>query len=410
VRAQSPASAPFALKSGDTVVFYGDSITDQRQYTVFTEAYAVTRFPNLDVKFVHSGWGGDRVTGGGGGPIDLRLERDVLAYKPTVVTVMLGMNDASYRAFDENIFQTYAKGYGHIVDVLKAKAPGVRLTLIQPSPFDDVTRAPTFDGGYNAVLMRYSAFVGSLAQQSGATVADLNTPVVAMLQKANAADPENAAKILPDRVHPAPAGHLIMAEGLLKAWNAPAVVSSVSLDAAAGAKVAEAQNATVAGLAKSADGGLTWTQTDGALPFPLDPKDALLALAVKSSDFVDALDRQTLRVGGLTPGARYALAIDGGEPVGTFTAEELSAGVNLATLNTPMFQQAMDVLARTRRRAEVHNLRWRSIQVPLADDKAAQPKAQDAIRALDALDEQLRREQREAAKPKPHRFALTPVR
>src|SRR5512138_1266176 len=93
--------SPYYLKSGDRVVFYGDSITDQRLYTTFVESYTVTRFPNLNIAFIHSGWGGDRVTGGGGGPIDVRLKRDVLAYKPTVMTIMLGMNDASYRPFEQ---------------------------------------------------------------------------------------------------------------------------------------------------------------------------------------------------------------------------------------------------------------------------------------------------------------------
>ena len=58
--------APFYLKDGDRVVFYGDSITDQRLYTTFVEDFVVTRFPRMDVRFIHSGWGGDRVTGGGG--------------------------------------------------------------------------------------------------------------------------------------------------------------------------------------------------------------------------------------------------------------------------------------------------------------------------------------------------------
>ena len=56
----------FDLKNGDRVVFYGDSITDQRLYTTFAETYVITRYPTMNVKFVHSGWGGDRVTGGGG--------------------------------------------------------------------------------------------------------------------------------------------------------------------------------------------------------------------------------------------------------------------------------------------------------------------------------------------------------
>src|SRR6476620_6465339 len=80
-------AADFALKNGDTVVFYGDSITDQRLYTTFAETYVLTRFPELRVRVVHSGWGGDRVSGAGGGPIDLRLRRDVIAYRPTVMTI-----------------------------------------------------------------------------------------------------------------------------------------------------------------------------------------------------------------------------------------------------------------------------------------------------------------------------------
>ena len=35
----------FYLKHGDRVVFYGDSITDQRLYTTIAETYVVTRYP-----------------------------------------------------------------------------------------------------------------------------------------------------------------------------------------------------------------------------------------------------------------------------------------------------------------------------------------------------------------------------
>src|SRR5690242_14394268 len=129
---------PFYLKNGDRVVFYGDSITDQRLYTTFTESYVVTRFPKKDVHFVHSGWGGDRVSGGGGGPIDVRLQRDVIAYHPTVMTIMLGMNDAGYRPFDEGRFDQYRTGYEHILSFTKAALPDLRFTLIEPSPYDDV--------------------------------------------------------------------------------------------------------------------------------------------------------------------------------------------------------------------------------------------------------------------------------
>jgi hypothetical protein len=36
--------AAFALHDGDRVTFYGDSITDQREYTEDVEEYVLTRF------------------------------------------------------------------------------------------------------------------------------------------------------------------------------------------------------------------------------------------------------------------------------------------------------------------------------------------------------------------------------
>ncbi|MDQ2947829.1 MAG: SGNH/GDSL hydrolase family protein, partial [Acidobacteriota bacterium] len=138
------AQSAFALRDGDRVVFFGDSITDQRLYTTFAETYVVTRYPRLNISFVNSGWGGDRVTGGGGGPMDVRIWRDVLPYNPTVLTIMLGMNDGRYRAFDQQIFDEFSTGYKHIVDTVKRQIPGIRITVIQPSPYDDVTRPPLF--------------------------------------------------------------------------------------------------------------------------------------------------------------------------------------------------------------------------------------------------------------------------
>jgi len=221
------AQGSFYLKDGDRVVFYGDSITEQRLYTTFTETFVVTRFPDRKIEFIHSGWSGDRVTGGGGGSIEIRLNRDLIAFRPTVVTIMLGMNDGRYRAFDQELFNTFSGGYEKMVGMIKAALPNVRMTMIQPSPYDDVTRAPGFEGGYNAVLVRYSQFIKELAQRSGFDVADLNTQVVAALVKAKAADEANAQKIVPDRIHPGAPGCLLMAGELLKAWNAPAVVSTV---------------------------------------------------------------------------------------------------------------------------------------------------------------------------------------
>jgi lysophospholipase L1-like esterase len=400
--AAAPAVADentFALQDGDRVVFYGDSITDQRLYTTYTESYVVTRFPKLDVSFVHSGWSGDRVTGGGGGPIDTRLARDVIAYKPTVVTIMLGMNDASYRPFDQAIFDTYADGYRHIVESLKENLPGVRLTLIGPSPFDDVTRAPNFEGGYNAVLARYAQFVKELAEKEGATYADLNTSVVAATKKADAANHELALRLNPDRVHPGLGGQLLMSAALLRAWHAPALVSTVEID---GDGIVKSENTKVTDLKTGAR--ITWTQEDASLPMPIDLKDPVVALAVKSSDVMKDLNQEVLKLSNF-PSSEYTLKIDGQE-IADFTSKQLSDGVNLAEYSTPMARQAAEVHRHTLRHNDIHFNRWRSVQVPLKDFDPE--KLDRALDALDSLEAESVAEQRKAAEPRPHYFELVP--
>jgi lysophospholipase L1-like esterase len=398
-------SSNFYLRPGDTVVFYGDSITEQRLYTVFTELYAVTRYPHLNAKFVHSGWGGDRVSGGGGGPIDVRLERDVFAYKPTVMTIMLGMNDGKYVNHAPADDDAYYAGYRHIIEAVRQKFPAVRITAIEPSPFDDVTRPFTLQpNGYNAVLVNYSQWISHFAPDSHIDVADLNTGVVAMLRKANSADPATAQKIVPDRVHPAAAGHLIMAEQLLKAWDARSIVAAVTIDAA-NAKVTRSEFAQVSDF--HAGQPFVWTETDEALPLPFAPmlaadRDHTLALAIQSSDITQALNQEPLSVTGLPPG-RYKLTIDG-ETAGSWSSEELARGVNLAVLDTPMARQAMDVRNLTSQHVDLHQFRWRTIQVPLENVDA--PHYDEALKALDGLETDLITRQRAAAQPRPHVFQL----
>lgn len=402
------AADTFALKPNDTVVFYGDSITDQRLYTMLTEFFVVTRYPKLNVNFVDSGWGGDRVSGGGGGPIDTRLSRDVVAYHPTVMTIMLGMNDGKYvnhEAADDTVFYD---GYHHIIDSMRKSIPDLRITAIGPSPFDDVTRPLTLQpDGYNAVLIRYSDYLKKYAKDANFGYADLNTGVVAMLRNANTTDPAIAQKIIPDRVHPALAGHLIMAEELLKAWNARPVVSAVTIDASSG-KLTDSEFANVTELHSGMP--LKWSETDEALPLPLanlvaENNDKTLDLTIHSSDVVQALDEQPLRITGL-PAGRYQLSIDG-QDIHTYSDSEFAQGVNLAVLSTPMSKQAMTVRDLTLRRLDVHQTRWRTLQVPLATLDLLH--VDDAMKALDTLDVELTTKQREAAQPLAHVYQVSLV-
>ena len=401
----------FRLRAGDRVLFYGDSITERGLYTAIVETYALTRYPGLDLTFVNAGWGGDTVRGGAGGPIEVRLARDVLPHGPTVVTIMLGMNDRPDGG--ETNDRRFFEGYAGIVAGVRARLPGVRVTALTPSPFDDVTRPPEPRRGGNAPLVRFGRWIERHAREAGLEVVDTNAPLVRVLERANEADPERARGIIPDRVHPGLAGALIMAGQLLKAWDARPVVAAAAIDASGAVpEVLSVEHARVSGLSREGDGGIGWTQLDDALPLPFAAWEAAedegpaVSLAIRCSDVTAALNLQPLRVVGLKePG--YALRIDGA-PVGAFTSAELAAGVNLAVLGTPMAAQAGRVHELTLAHHAVGRARWRQVEVRLAAHDLAEKQA--AIVALGALEAALVARQRAAARPVPRRFELVPSR
>jgi lysophospholipase L1-like esterase len=338
-RAAYAEEAAFALHDGDRVVFYGDSITQAGGYCTMVEEYTRSRFPKWDLRFYNAGVGGDTVQGGWAGKADERVERDVISLKPTVVTIMLGMNDGHYRPLEKATLDAYTQGYRAIVDKIRAALPGVRVFLIRSSPFDDVTREPQFTGGYDGVLRTMGDAVSAIGLDEHLEVVDFDKSMNDGLAALFSHDKDLARQVLPDRVHPNPAGHLVMGATLLRAWHAPSLVTHVQIDAASG-KLTGAENAGVNGIAV-ANGGLTWKETDAALPLPIAFDDSDTDLAQKAGADLESLDSEILNISGLSPGA-YELKVDGGA-VGTFDAKQLATGVNLARYNTPMRWQAYQV-------------------------------------------------------------------
>jgi hypothetical protein len=222
---------------------------------------------------------------------------------------------------------------------------------------------------------------------------------VAALEKAKTTDPKTAEKIIQDRVHTGPSGQLLMAAALLKAWNAPALVTAVEIDAAK-VRTVGAENTTVSDLKES--NGLAWTQNDKALPMPLNLKDPAMKLAIQSSDFLQALDWQPLKITGLK-GQRYLLKIDG-EEVGTLTRQQLDEGINLSDLSTPMAKQAQAVHDLTLKHNNIHSTRWRELQVTLA--QLSLPHLSQAMEALDNVEADLVAQQRQTAQPKSRHYEL----
>ena len=78
----------FPLQDGDIWVMAGDSITAQHLHSNYFEAFCYARYNKIKFGFRNSGVGGHTI------PTTLaRFDYDIAAWKPTVVSVELGMND-----------------------------------------------------------------------------------------------------------------------------------------------------------------------------------------------------------------------------------------------------------------------------------------------------------------------------
>lgn len=325
------AQVPPGLKDGDTFVMLGDSITHQCLYTRYVALYYYLHYPATTLRIVNAGVGGDRAVDG-----LARFNEEVLALKPALVTVLLGMNDGGYRPFGEPQFGTYKADMTKLIDRV-TKETQARLVLLTPTLYDhEANKLNNRPGSpeYNDALIKFGDFLRETGKERGLQVIDLNAPLVAVTAAVRQADPK--ATLIPDAVHPGPAGQLVMAHTILKGFGVPAVVSAVSVDAAA--KTVSAENAAATGLVV-ADGAVTFDVLARSLPFPCAPECRSVLTVLP---FTDDLNREMLKVTGLAPG-RYALTIDAAE-VAQFTAEELAAGVNLSTNEkTPQYTQAMKV-------------------------------------------------------------------
>ncbi len=406
----------FFFKDNDSVVFLGDSITQQKLYTTYLEAYTLTRFPDRRFRFRNSGWNGDTswlrnryrtdekaLFSATGSLLDEMVEkavraglaRDVLPHKPTAVTVKFGMNDHAYQAFREDICRAYARSQTEIVKVLKAE--GARVALLTPQPIEDKTPAEHDQNVKNQSLRKFSDALREVAAANGAVYVDQFDPYMKIMLGARAAKPD-AMIGGGDAVHPGPAGHTLMAWTILKQLNAPALVSACGIDVSRWffmSKVVCQKNCDVSNV-KVKDGTLSFDRLDHALPMPVDARAAAaLALAPVSED----LNRYMLKVAGLEA-AQYQLSIDGLKAA-VFSREQLAQGVNLATVATPNSAQALQVLDLVFKKNDVYFERWRKVQ--LGNGPA------EKLAELDKRIAEFETQIDAARKPRLQRFELKPV-
>ena len=219
------APAPIELKQGDRVVFLGDSITQQGSkrggYVTRVAQALAERKKDLGISVINAGISGHKVPN-----LQALLQRDVLAKKPTIVVIYIGINDVWHSARGRGTPRAaYEKGLRDII--ARIAAVKARVVLCTPSVIGEKT------GGANQMdkmLDEYSAISRKVAADTGVGMLDLRKEFLAYLQKHNT---KNQARgvLTGDSVHLNAAGNRFVADLMLGALGVKAAEAKVPVKA-----------------------------------------------------------------------------------------------------------------------------------------------------------------------------------
>ena len=336
-----PTAQRIDLKDGDTFVFLGDSITHQCLYTQYVEDYVYTRYPERRIRFHNAGVSGDVAQNA----LD-RFDEDVAAHQPKFVSILLGMNDGTYRPFDQTVFDRYQAGMTQLLEriqILGAAAIPMTPTMHDARAARMGPRASEpRDTYYNGVLSLFGAWLREMAQQRGLGFVDMYGPLnqITQDQRRSAAD----WTMIKDAVHPGSTGQVVMAAALIADAFPKTQVCGITVSQKNGKWLANVSNGKVTDSSELEKGAVTIKSN--ALPWVL-PADA--GEGYKLVHAGHRMSNEKLTVRNLATGS-YEVRIDG-TPIGKWTDAQLSSGIEIEeNAATPQYQQALKVAELNQRR------------------------------------------------------------
>ncbi len=407
----SAVAAETALSPGARVAIIGDSITEQKLYSKYMEAYLVACSGVPDLKVFQFGWGGE--TAGG---FAARLENDLALFRPTVATTCYGMNDGQYRRYVEEIGRSYEANTRKVVTGLQQI--GVQKIVIgSPGAVDTKyfvrTNFAPLSGadGYNRNLGALRDIDRKLASELGTLFADVHQPMLDAMGQAKATLGNDYDVCGKDGFHPGPNGHLIMAYAFLRGLGCDGNIGEILVDMNGAA--------TTHGAHKVIGSGAGRAEVESTrYPFCLEGDEKSSGGTRSIAPFLpfnQELNRFTLKVKNLnTPRAKVTWGVESKE----FTREQLESGVNLAAefSRTPFdasFRKVLQAVA-TKQNFETAMIKnmvtgFRSFSSQAKQDPELAAAFTQLGERLNAHQQQLSADVRKAITPVNHTLTVTPL-
>src|SRR5215207_3031419 len=167
--APARAEDPPPLKKGEKIVFLGDSITAggvaPKGYVTLAKNSIAEKHKDLGIEVVGAGVSGNKVP-----DLQKRLEKDVLAKKPTLVVIYIGINDVWHGENDPAKGTTKEKYEAGLKEIIgKIKDAGARVVLCTPTVIGEKKA-----GGnkLDARLDEYAEVSRKVAKDTGAQLCD----------------------------------------------------------------------------------------------------------------------------------------------------------------------------------------------------------------------------------------------
>ena len=206
---------------GERIVFLGDSITQAGDHpggyvSLVREAVKAT-LPDGGIEVIGAGISGNKVP-----DLEKRLDKDVLAKKPTTVVVFIGINDVWHSTRNQGTPKdVFEAGLRRLVE--RIRAAGARVILCTPSVIGEL---PTGDNPLDGMLDDYAATTRTVAADMKTGLIDLRRACVDHLASHNKQTVDKGI-LTTDSVHLSPQGNQFVAARMLEALGIASGAASV---------------------------------------------------------------------------------------------------------------------------------------------------------------------------------------